>query len=132
MVRIQIIDDDEEFASNLSIILKKEGYETNIRNETEGAVEHLVREKPDLLILDVMFPENPAGGFDLARKIRATKEIEKLPIILLTAVNQEFPMDFSAGDIDPNWMPVHDFVEKPVDTEEILQKIKKLLSTSST
>jgi len=132
MEKIQIIDDDEEFASNISIILVKEGYETDVRNDTEGAVEHLVREKPDLLILDVMFPENQAGGFDLARKIRATSQIEKLPIILLTAVNQEFPMDFSAGDIDPNWMPVHDFVEKPVNTEKLLNKIKKLLGHSST
>ncbi len=131
MERIEIIDDDEEFASNLSIILKNEGYSTNIRNDTEGAVEQLVREKPDLLILDVMFPENPAAGFDLARKIRGTHGIEKLPILLLTSVNQEFPMDFSAGDIDPDWMPVHDFVEKPVNTQELLKKIKKLLSHSS-
>jgi DNA-binding response OmpR family regulator len=93
-------------------------------------VQELKLNKPDLLILDVMFPENPAGGFDLARQIRKTEEIKNLPVIMLTAVNQEFPMDFSADDIDPDWMPVQDFVEKPVDTGELLGKIERLLSGS--
>ncbi len=127
MARIEIIDDDLEFAENISVVLRKEGYAVSIDDDTEGMIDKLVRNKPDLLILDVMFPENPAAGFDLARQIRKTGEIKDLPIILLTAVNQEFPMDFSAGDIDPDWMPVQDFIEKPVDIEELLEKIAKLL-----
>ncbi len=130
MANIKIIDDDLEFAQNTAVLLQKEGHSVTIHDDTEGMVKDLVQNKPDLLILDVMFPENPAGGFDLARQIRKTEEIKHLPIILLTAVNQEFPMDFSADDIDPDWMPVQDFVEKPVDTQELLNKIEKLLSGS--
>ena len=92
-------------------------------------INELLEEKPDLLILDVMFPENPAVGFDLAREIRQTDRIKDLPIILLTAINQEFPMDFSSKDIDQEWMPVEDFAEKPVDIKEMLDKVKKILST---
>ena len=88
MARIEIIDDDVELAENFSLVLKKEGHTVSIRDQVEGALEELLQNKPDLLILDVMFPENPAGGFDLARKIKQTEEIKDLPVILLTAINQ--------------------------------------------
>jgi CheY-like chemotaxis protein len=129
MALIKIIDDDEEFADNLSLILKNEGHSVEILTEIEGAVESLKEKTPDLLILDVMFPENPSAGFDLARKIRQSEEIKNLKIILLTGVNQEFPMDFSAKDIDPDWIPVQDFVDKSVEMPELLAKINKLLGS---
>ena len=129
MALIRIIDDDEEFADNLSLILKNEGHSVEILNETEGAVEILKQRTPDLLILDVMFPENPSAGFDLARKIRQSENMKNLKIIMLTGVNQEFPMDFSADDIDPDWIPVQDFVDKSVEMPELLKKINKLLES---
>jgi CheY-like chemotaxis protein len=127
MAKIKIIDDDLDLAEDLSLLLKNAGHETSTRDDTEGAVAVLIEEKPDLLILDVMFPENPAGGFDLAREIRNTPALKDLPVILLTAINQEFPMDFSSRDIDPEWMPVHEFLEKPVASEVLLEKVDKLL-----
>jgi len=127
MARVAIIDDDVELSENIASLLQTEGFTVSVRDSTEGAVEELVRDKPDLLILDVMFPENPSAGFDLARRIRQTPEIRDLPIILLTAINQEFPMGFSASDIDPEWMPVQDFLEKPVDPKLLHEKVGKLL-----
>lgn len=129
MANIRIIDDDEELAENIALVLKNEGHSVDILTDTENAVEKLIQNTPDLLILDVMFPENPAGGFDLARKLRETQETKDLPVILLTAVNQEFPMDFSAKDIDNNWMPVQDFIEKPVDIPQLITKISNLLQS---
>jgi DNA-binding response OmpR family regulator len=127
MANIRIIDDDEELAENIALVLKDEGHSVDILTEIENAVEKLIQNTPDLLILDVMFPENPAGGFDLAKKLRETQETKDLPVILLTAVNQEFPMDFSAKDIDKDWMPVQDFIEKPVDMPQLITKISNLL-----
>lgn len=129
MANIRIIDDDEELAENIALVLKNEGHSVDILTDTENAVEKLIQNTPDLLILDVMFPENPAGGFDLARKLRETQETKDLPVILLTAVNQEFPMDFSAKDIDKDWMPVQDFIEKPVDIPQLITKISNLLQS---
>lgn len=130
MAHIMVIDDDVELTENLTTVLKGEGYAVSTRDQTEGAVEELEKNTPDLLILDVMFPENPAAGFDLARKIRKTKKLEKLPIVLLTSINQQFPMDFSSRDIDEDWMPVQDFVEKPVDMKELVEKVRTLLESS--
>lgn len=127
MARIEIIDDDLELAEDLAVILRNAGHQVGVRDGTEGAVRDLVSARPDLLILDVMFPENPAGGFDLAREIRGTPEIGDLPIILLTSINQEFPMDFSTRDIDPEWMPVQDFAEKPVSAKVLLEKVDRFL-----
>lgn len=127
MAKIKIIDDDLDLAEDLSLLLRNAGHEISTRDDTEGAVAVLIEEKPDLLILDVMFPENPAGGFDLAREIRSTAALKDLPVILLTAINQEFPMDFSSRDIDPEWMPVQDFLEKPVAPDVLLEKVDSLL-----
>lgn len=129
MANIQIIDDDIEIAENVSSILKANGHETSLLDNVEQAIDVLTANKPDLLVLDVMFPGNDAGGFDLARKIRETEGIKDLKVILLTAVNQEFPMDFSPKDIDPDWMPVQGFMEKPVNLEKLIEKVNAVLAS---
>ena len=128
MAKIIIIDDDVELLENLGKMLEKENHDVKTLDRTEGAVEILLAESPDLIILDVMFPENPAEGFEFARKVKQNEKLKKLPIIFLTNINQELPMDFSADDIDPEWFPVQDFVEKPVDINIILKKIDKILA----
>lgn len=127
MARLMIIDDDIELADNNAILLRHHGHEVTTLYSTKDAVRKIVASKPDLLILDVMFPDNPVGGFDLAREIRNTSAINGLPVLLLTGINQEFPMDFSGGDIDKEWMPVQDFLEKPVKITPLLNMIKRLL-----
>lgn len=129
MARLMIIDDDVEIAGNLAAMLKAAGHQVDTLDTTRDAEDKLAANPPDLLVLDVMFPGNPAAGFDLARRIRKTAKIERLPIILLTAINQEFPADFSARDIDKEWMPVDDFVEKPVDVHVLNRKIEAILSS---
>lgn len=127
MARIKIIDDDREAAENMALLLRKEGHTVAVRDKMEGAVEDLLADKPDLLILDVMFPDNPSAGFDLARAIRQRREIRTLPVILLTAVNKHFPVNLSSKDIDTSWMPVQCFLEKPVRLPALLAKIGELL-----
>ncbi|MEI6564077.1 MAG: response regulator [bacterium] len=127
MARIIIVDDDVEFAEDLSKSLQQAGYDVEVKNRIEGLIEDIVLNRPDLLILDVMFPDNPVAGFDVARAVRLKEEIKSIPIILLTAVNQEHSMDFSARDIDPEWLPVQDLEEKPVAKAKLLKKISKLL-----
>jgi CheY-like chemotaxis protein len=128
MARIMIIDDDEEFAKHTASVLASRGHQTKLIHTTEHAVATLMAEKPDLLVLDVMFPDNPVAGFDLARQVRQHREIKDLPILLLTGVNQEFPMGFSADDIDSDWMPVQNFIEKPFKNDDLLRKAGKLLA----
>jgi DNA-binding response OmpR family regulator len=130
MGNIMIIDDDIDLADATARVLRTEGHAVTVHLDTDTAFEKFKANRPDLVILDVMFPGNSSGGFDLARKI--AKETRSIPILMLTAVNSHFQLDFSAGDIDQEWMPVTDFMEKPVDFEVMKKTVKSLLSRNST
>ncbi len=129
MAHIIIVDDDVEHAEFLTVLLEKESHTVSALDRTDGAAERLLAGAPDLVILDVMFPESPTAGFDLARQIRKTQGIKNVPIILLTGVNREFPADVSAGDLDQDWLPVQEFLEKPVDMGKLLKTVSRLLKT---
>lgn len=131
MAVIKIVDDDLEFSEGLAAQLTAKGHTVTTRDHVEGLVEELLANRPDLVIQDVMFPNNPAAGFDTARTIREDPGTRDIPMILLTGVNQEFPMDFSSADIDPDWMPVQAFMEKPPELDELLAKIDALLGGES-
>ena len=81
------------------------------------AVDRIHERRPDAIILDVMFPENDTAGFEVARAIRRT--FGDLPVLLLTAVNQSFPLGFSNKDLDPTWLPAVEFLEKPVGSRTV-------------
>ncbi len=129
MGNILIIDDDVDLAEATARVLRAEGHAVAVHLDAETAFEKFKLDRPDLVILDVMFPGNSSGGFDLARKI--AKETRKVPILMLTAVNSHFQLDFSAGDIDQEWMPVTDFMEKPVDFEVMKKTVRLLLVRGS-
>ena len=128
MAYLLIADDDEDFASAAAMMLRAEGHEVHVELDTQSALAQMERRQPDLLILDVMFPENSSAGFELARAIRHYHEkLRSVPILMLTAVNAKFPLGFGANDIDDDWLPVSDFLGKPVDLDVLRNKVAKLL-----
>jgi DNA-binding response OmpR family regulator len=128
MAYIMIVDDDEDLAQAFAKVLTDAHHEVEIEAETSRALQRMNRRTPDLVILDVMFPENSSAGFELARDMRqAHRKLGDVPILMLTAVNSKFPTGFSARDIDADWLPVTDFVEKPVDLGVLVSKVSALL-----
>lgn len=127
MIKIKLVDDDLEITENITSILKSEGFYVEAYSELKGAIEFIKDGVPDLIILDVMFPENLAGGLDLARELRTYDELLKIPVIIFTNINHELPMGFSQDDIDDEWMPVQAFMEKPINPGELIDKIRTLL-----
>jgi DNA-binding response OmpR family regulator len=129
MAYILIVDDDEDFASTAAIVLQKEGHDIKIELSTDDAEKSMEDKTPDLVVLDVMFPEDDSAGFELARLMRQKSEtLKKVPILMLTAINTKFPLGFGSKDIDEDWLPVADFLEKPVDFEVLRQKVSALLN----
>jgi DNA-binding response OmpR family regulator len=128
-----IIDDDEDFASATATVLEHAGYEVRVEPEIVGAEKSMKKRKPDLVILDVMFPENSSAGFNLARKMKNVEEtFKRIPVLMLTGVNSKFPFGFSASDIDEKWLPVEDFLKKPVDFDILRNRVAALLPFQKT
>jgi putative two-component system response regulator len=123
---ILIVDDDADFSSAVGTVLQSHGHETAIETDWEKAMDRIHDRRPDAVVLDVMFPENDTAGFEVARAIRRT--CGELPVLLLTAVNQSFPLGFSNRDLDPTWLPAVDFLEKPVDFARLCEKIANILA----
>lgn len=126
MAYLLIVDDDPDFASAVAMVLKGQGHETAIETDADRAVDNIRGRRPDAVILDVMFPENDTAGFEVARSIR--RAFGHLPLLLLTAVNQQFPLGFSNKDLDPTWLPADDFLEKPIDFQLLRTKVDQLLA----
>ena len=132
MAYILIVDDDEDFAQTTATVLRKEGHDVQIELDTESAVQSMKNKTPDLAVLDVMFPEDISAGFELARHMRhESEQLKMIPILMLTAINTKFPLGFGPKDIDDDWLPVTEFLEKPVDFDVLVNKVSKLLGQES-
>lgn len=148
MAYLMIVDDDEDFAAAVALILRREGHEVAIRLDSASAIAEMQRLPPDLVILDVMFPGDDFAGFELARAMRGSKfpgdgfaglelaramrgcgSLKRVPILVLTGLNQQMGLALSTLDTDNSWLPVSDFVEKPVKAEELVSKVKSLLQS---
>ncbi len=126
MAYLLIVDDDLDFATAVARVLSQEGHETAIETDAAKAVERIEQRRPEAVILDVMFPEDDTAGFDVARTIRRT--FGPLPVVLLTAVNQQFPLGFSPRDLDAKWLPAVDFLEKPIDFARLTATVNAILA----
>jgi CheY-like chemotaxis protein len=127
MSRVLVIDDDQDIADVTARILKAGGHEVDIELDDAKALERIAGERPDLVVLDVMFPGNNNAGFELARAI--SQKFAGMPIIMVTSVNEHSKLGFSNKDRDAAWLPVSEFVEKPIKKERLLALVEKLAGT---
>ena len=131
MAYVMIVDDDEDFANAAATMLRSEGHEVRLALDTQTAEKEMKEEHPDIVVLDVMFPDNISAGFDLARRMRHyNPDLKDIPILMLTAVNTKFPMGFGTKDIDGHWLPVDDFLEKPMELDALCKKVARMLQDS--
>lgn len=126
MAKILLVDDDPDFIDATKLILEKSGHKVSTAANAKEGWEKAQKENPELFLLDVMM-EEPDAGFQLAYKIRADKNLKNKPILLLTAVGKVTGFKFDKKK-DGEFMPVNEFLEKPIKPELLLEKINKALS----
>lgn len=128
MKRVYVIDDEPSIVESVSMVLEGNGYVVGSQNDDKDVVDNVVEFGADLVILDVMLPEDTAAGFKMARALQADERTTALPRLMLTAVNEAgiYVGKFSKKDLDETWLPVQEFVEKPVVPEVFLAKVKAL------
>ena len=123
--KIIIIDDDIDLVEAMRLTLENCGFDVIDAQDGEHGIEMVRTEHPDLVILDVMMGTQDEG-FHVAYQIRAHKATQDLPIIMLTAVGQETGFDFDR-EKDEEFLPVNEFLEKPINPELLIELVKKHL-----
>lgn len=128
-----IVDDDPDIVKSLTMALQAAGYATARAGTAEEGLERVHAERPDLIVLDVMMPAG-TEGFHFLRDLRKDDDpaLRDLPIIMLTAVHQDSPMEFysdqSDGTYQPyEYLPVQAFLDKPVALDKLLAEAGWLL-----
>ena len=125
---ILLIEDDADLIAAMKIILETKKYKVITAFDPDEGNEKLRQERPDLIILDVMFgSKGESKGFDFAQKIRLNKQFAEIPILMLTAINAAKPFFNFSPDTDGEYLPVDYFLDKPVQSEELLHKVEYLL-----
>ena len=121
MAKILIVDDDVDFVSAVKMVLTSNGFDIAVAGSRQEGMQIFDKEKPDLVLLDVMMDE-PDDGFIMAQALK--KKSKNTPILMLTSVGQITGMDF---DKDSEMVPVDDFEQKPIMPNQLIEKINQLL-----
>ena len=119
MSRVLVVEDESAIAELVSINLRHAGYDVVIAATAERAQLEVDRELPDLVLLDWMLPG--ASGLQLARRWRGETRTRELPIIMLTARNEEADR---VGGLDAG---ADDYLTKPFSTKELLARMRAVL-----
>jgi CheY-like chemotaxis protein len=129
--KVLVIDDDPDLVEGMRITLEANDYEVHsASNGNEGL--KLVKEiHPDLIILDVMM-DTITEGFQVSQQLRSRdsaspyRSYANIPILMVTGISQKMQMKFDPRQ-DGDYLPVDEFVEKPIRFENLLKKVKELI-----
>lgn len=117
MAKILVIDDDKNIRKLLSVVLTNKGYTVLLATDGKIALEIMDKEVIDLVVVDIMMPN--IDGYEFTEIVRAYNN--KIPILMVSA--KQFSEDRKKGFI----AGIDDFMVKPIDTEELVLRIKALM-----
>jgi len=123
--KIIIIDDDPDILESMKIVLDKEGYNVITASNGKDGLEKVKAEKPNLVLLDVMMTSKDEG-FQVSYAMKADPEMKDIPIVIISSVSQVTGFDFSK-EKDGAFIPVDEFVEKPVKPKQLIDIVRKNL-----
>ncbi len=132
MPKILVIEDDPDMVAALRMPLEANDYELFTASTGEEGLQKVKEIEPDLIILDVMM-ETTTAGFQVSLQLRNPADdseyaaYREIPILMLTAIHTTTSLRFGP---DEAYLPVDDFVDKPIDPDKLLEKVGALIKSS--
>lgn len=120
--RIVMIEDEEDIAALIKLQAELSGYKLHVEVDGVNGYRAVEREKPDLVILDVMLPGE--NGLDVCRKIKQSPETKNIPVIILSAKGEEIDIVLGLE------LGADDYVPKPFSPKILFSRIKAVLRRS--
>jgi len=122
--RILYIEDEKEMLDLTRIVLEREGYEMLAAVGGADGIEAVKREKPDLVLLDLMMPD--VDGWEVYRQMKADKEVADIPVIIITARTQSIDKVLGL-----KVAKVADYITKPFGPSDLINSVKKVLDSGN-
>jgi two-component system, OmpR family, alkaline phosphatase synthesis response regulator PhoP len=117
--KILIVDDEPNLVIPLQFLMEQHGYQTLVAQSGEEALESISKEKPDLVLLDIMLPG--VDGFEVCEIIRLNPEWRSTKIIFLTAKGRD--VDIAKGMV----LGADEYITKPFSNQQVIDAVTKLL-----
>lgn len=117
--RILLIEDEEDIAALIKLQAEMSGYKLHVEVDGLNGYRAVEREKPDLIILDIMLPGQ--NGFDVCRKMKSHPELKTIPVIILSAKGEELDVVLGLE------LGADDYVPKPFSPKVLFSRVKAVL-----
>ncbi len=121
--KVLVVDDDPDIVSLLTIQLQKKGYHVVEAMDGISALTMAKKEKPDLIILDVMMPGK--SGWEVAKEVRHDSALGSAKILMLTAIGEHL------NELTSPLYGADDYLDKPFQVDELQKKITHLIGLPS-
>ncbi|MDB5844322.1 MAG: response regulator receiver domain protein [Polaromonas sp.] len=118
--KILVADDEPNIVISLEYLMKREGYTVLVARDGQEALDAIARDRPDLVLLDVMMPKK--SGFEVCQAVRASEELRAIKILMLTAKGRD--TDLAKGLA----LGADAYMTKPFSTRELVQKVADMLA----
>jgi len=123
MAKILVVDDDPDFVNLTRRILQSQNYEVLTASNGEKALAAMRKERPDLVLLDIMMAYI-LDGLDVSREMAGDAELKEIPVIMVTSLTgARTQMSLSSEE----YIPVEDWIHKPIDPDQLLMRIEAAL-----
>ena len=117
--RILLIEDEEDIAALIKLQAELSGYKLHVEVDGINGYRAIEREKPDLVLLDIMLPGE--NGLDVCRRIKGNPELKNIPIIIVSAKGEELDVVLGLE------LGADDYVQKPFSPKVLFSRIKAIL-----
>jgi len=124
VARILVVDDEEDMANVIRLVLESDGHEIRVELAPEMAVEAAKEFAPELVLTDLVMPG--MDGHQVFRALRELPDLAAVPFVFLTSRNK--PIDLMVG---LHVMGAADYITKPFDRPDLVRRVRKLLDAKS-